>query len=438
MRSTMLQVLKQMSHVIKNNKIKHMKKLILLAVALLFVSNSFAQKKEMKAAVKAIKNANFTEAKQALKSLEPMLSNLDEKLSSQYYYLNAVSLYAKGKGASNEISEALKSLENVKNGYQSETSLLKNDIFNHLLSQGNKAYEANDYGEASTNFEAAYNIKKTDTLFLYYAAATAVSVPDYDRALTLYHKLKDLGYTGIKNEYFATNVETGEEEVLDKMTRDLYVKGKSYNKPGKRLTASKKPEIVKNIALIYINNGDNDKALAAMKEARAESPNDVNLILSEANVHFKMGHTMEFKNLLQKATEIDPSNAELQYNLGVIAAESGESDEAEAYYNKAIEIEPNYVNAYINLSALILSKEKSIITEMNGLGTSKSDDKRYDELRQKRQDLYKKAIPYLTKALEFDPNNSSAGKTLMNIYSILGETDKYKALKLKFEAAEEK
>ena len=83
------------------------------------------------------------------------------------------------------------------------------------------------------------------------------------------------------------------------------------------------------------------------------------------------------------------------------------------------------------MSALVLGKEEAIIKEMNGLGTSKADDKRYDELRAKRQDLYKEATPYLTKAIEIDPNNINASKTLMNIYSILGETEKYKSLKEK-------
>ena len=37
-------------------------------------------------------------------------------------------------------------------------------------------------------------------------------------------------------------------------------------------TKSKFPEIIKNIALIYVQNGDNEKALQAMAVARAEAP----------------------------------------------------------------------------------------------------------------------------------------------------------------------
>ena len=218
--------------------------------------------------------------------------------------------------------------------------------------------------------------------------------------------------------------------------RDISVKTKTHTQPFEKLTDSKKPEIVKNIALIYVSQGNNEKALEAMKDARAESPDDVNLLLSEANVYFKMGNTEKFSELLQEATKMDPKNAELQYNLGVISADSGKTDEAKAYYEKAIELDPEYINAYINLSALVLSKEEAIIEEMNGLGTSAADDKRYEELREQRQGIYREAIPTLAKALEIDPESISAAKTLMNIYSILGETDKYKELKEMVDALE--
>lgn len=413
-----------------------MKKQIIIALAFSISAFSFAQKKELKSAEKAIKGNNYAEAKAALKQAEGLMSAMDEKTKAKYYYLNGQALYANGKASIADIDLSLESLSKVEGTYASEITELKQTMVNGLLTTGNKAYEDKDFSMASKYFEKSYRLSEKDTLFLYYAAATAINVKEYDRALELYEELKNLGYTGIQKQYFATNIETGEEELLEKSTRDLYVKAKSHTKPGERLTESKKPEIVKNVALIYISNGDNEKALAAMKEAREESPDDINLILSEANVHFKMGNTEEFKALLEKATQMDPTNPELQYNLGVVAAESNQIDEAKAYYDKAIELDPTYINAYINISALVLGKEKPIIEEMNGLGTSKADDKRYDELREKRQNLYQEAIPYLEKALGIDSENINAAKTLMNIYSILGETEKYKTLKEKVEFLE--
>lgn len=413
-----------------------MKKQIIIALALSISAFSFAQKKELKTVEKAIKSEKFAEAKAALTQAESLMSAMDDNLKDKYYYLKGQALYAAGKGSDADMDAALESFNKVKSGYKSEIAQLKTDMANALLKTGNDAYGEKDYSKASKYFEKSYRITKTDTLFLYYAAATAINVKEYDRALALYEELRDVGYTGIETQYYATNKETEEEEVLDKSTRDLYVKAKSHIKPGMRKTDSKKPEIVKNIALIYVSNGDNEKALAAMKDARSESPDDINLILSEANVHYKMGNTEEFKSLLQKATEMDPTNPELQYNLGVISAESEHPEEAKMHYQKVIELDPDYINAYINLSALVLGREQPLIEEMNGLGSSKADNKRYDELREERQNIYKEAVPYLSKALEIDSKNLSAAKTLMNIYSILGETDKYNDLKANVEAIE--
>lgn len=411
-----------------------MRKQIILAVAVSVSALSFAQKKELKEAEKAIKDNNFAEAKTALSQVEPMLSSMDDKSKSKYYYLNSVALFAKGKSNKAEVDAALESMEKITDGYGAEVSELKTEMINSFLKKGNNAYEKQNFKGASNNFETVYNLSQKDTIYLYYAAATAVSVPDYDRALRLYNKLKKLGYTGIGTQYYATNKETGEEEILEKGTRDLYVKAGSHIKPGERKTESKKPEIVKNIALIYVSNGDNEKAIAAMKDARAESPDDINLLMTEANVHFKMGNTEEFKKLLEKATKMDPNNPELQYNLGVISAESGDNEAAKNYYKKAIELDPAYTNAYINTAALIINSQQDIIAEMNNLGTSAADDKKYEELKLKKEELLKEAIPYLSKALELNDKNADAAKTLMEIYSILGQTDDYKKMKAKYES----
>lgn len=411
-----------------------MKKQIIIAIAISISAFSFAQKKELKAVEKAIKGNNYAEAKSALKQAESLMSAMDEKMKAQYYYLNAQALYAGGAGSMTDIDAAIESLGKVEGAYVAERNELKQTMVNTILTKGNDLYEKQDFSTSSKYFEKAYRLSKKDTTFLYYAAVTAVNVQEYDRALTLYEELKKVGYTGIEKQFYATNKETGEEEVLDKTTRDLYVKSGTHINPGERVTESKKPEIVKNVALIYITNGDNEKAIEAIKDAKAENPDDVNLILTEANIYYKMGNNEEFKKLLEKATEKDPNNAELQYNLGVLAAESGDAESAKKYYGKTMELNPSYVNAYINMAAVVLEKEKSIIEEMNNLGTSSADNKKYDELVEVRKGIYKEAVPYLEQALGLDSKNVSAASTLMNIYSILGDTAKYKEMKDKIDS----
>jgi tetratricopeptide (TPR) repeat protein len=395
---------------------------------------SFAQKKELKAVEKAIKDNNFAEAKSLLGQVEPMLPSMDDKLKSEYYYLNAQALYANGSANNDDVTKALKSIGLVQDDYAEESEELKMMMIQSFVKKGNDAYESKDYSMSSKNFENAYRVSPQDTIYLYYAAATATAVQEYDRALVLYEELEELDYTGIETEFIAVNKETSEVEVFqNKNIRDISVKGGDYIKPSQRLTESKKGEIVKNVALIYINKGDNVKALEAMAKAREENPDDLNLLISEANLYYKLGDNEKFKELLQVATERDPNNPELQFNLGVLSQDSGDLESAKKYYDRAIELDPTDVNSKINMAAMLLSEEKGIIDEMNSLGSSSADNKRYDELKKQRADIYESAIPYLEAVLEVDPTNIDAAKTLMNIYSATGD-DKFKAMKATVES----
>jgi tetratricopeptide (TPR) repeat protein len=412
-----------------------MNKQFIVALAIMISAFSFAQKKELKSAEKAIKSNNFAEAKTFLGQVEPMLSSMDEDQKAEYYFLNAEALYANGSASNDDITKALKSLSLIKGDLQDETEALKVTMVQSFVKKANEAYESKDYSISSKNFENAYRISAQDTLYLYYAAVTATGVQEFDRALVLLEELDELGYTGIEIEYYAIDKETSEIEIFNsKSIRDLSVKGGTHIKPGQRNTESKQAEIVKDIALIYSSQGQNEKALAAMAKARAANPDDLNLLINEANLNFQLGNKEKFKELLKEATQKDPNNPELQFNLGVMSQESGDFDSAKKYYDKAIELDPTYTNAEINMAAMILDQEKVLIEEMNGLGSSPADNKRYDELKLQRGEIYKSAIPYLESVMKVDPTNVDAAKTLMNIYSATGETAKFKEMKATVES----
>jgi hypothetical protein len=71
---------------------------------------------------------------------------------------------------------------------------------------------------------------------------------------------------------------------------------------------------------------------------------------------------------------------------------------------------------------------------MNALGTSAADNKKYDAFKDQRTQLYKDATPFLETTLRIRPKNIEAATTLMNIYSSLGETAKFKEMKAKVES----
>lgn len=419
-----------------------MKKHVILALALLVTSISFSQKDELKDAEKAIKNGNYADAKTAVKSAESMIGSADDKMKAKFYFLKGQALYANGNASNEDMNMAIESFDKVvemekkdgKENYTPEVMQAKQSMLNTFLTKANKALEDKDYTGSSMGFEKAFRMSPKDTIYLYYAASTAVNAQDYKASLQYYEELKDLGFTGIEMEYSAIDKATGEAEIFsNKSLRDISVKAGTHMTAKDQKTGSKTGEIVKNIALIYVNNGENEKAIAAMKEAREANPDDLSLLLSEANVQLKMGNREEFKKLIEMATEKDPDNAELQYNLGVVAAEAGDEENAKKYYEKALSLDPEYADVHNNMAVLILSKEAAIIEKMNGLGTSSADNKKYDDLKAQRMQLYKDAVPYLETTLKLRPKNVEAAKTLMNIYSSIGETAKFKEMQAKIE-----
>ena len=420
-----------------------MKKQTIVALALLVGSFSFAQKNELKDAEKALKKSNYAEAKSAINSAEPLIGSADDKTKAQFYFLKGQAYYANGTGSSADMDTAIQSLDMVektegKNGkYSKNVQEIKQGMLTSFLTKANEALESKNYTASSAGFEKAYRMSTKDTLYLYYAAATAVNGEDYPVALKYYEELKNLGYNGVETEYVAINKTTNEEESFpSKSLMDISVRAGTHIKPEAKKSASKKGEIVRNVALIYMNQGDNEKAVAAMKDARKANPDDATLIISEANMQLKMGNREEFKSLIQEALVKDPNNPELLFNLGIVAAEAGETQAAKGYYEKAIELKPDYTDVYNNMAVLILSQEQDIIEKMNALGSSAADNKKYDELKAERTKLYTDAIPYLETTLKLRPTDLQAAKTLVNIYSAIGETAKYKEMKAKVEALE--
>jgi tetratricopeptide (TPR) repeat protein len=274
---------------------------------------------------------------------------------------------------------------------------------------------------------------------LYYAASTYVNAKDYDTALKCYSELKTLNFSGKGTTYLAVNKLTNEEDVyLSARERDLAVKLGTHEKPKTENIPSKRGEIYKNIALILVDQGKIDEAKKAISDARKANPEDNTLLYTEANLYLGAKDYDTYKKIVAEALEKNPNDADLVFNLGVLSVNAKNFADGEKYYKRVLEINPKYTNAYINLAALKLENEKPIIDEMNKLGTSAKDMKRYEVLKVQREDLFKSCIPYLTKAVELDPTNIDVAKTLMNVYSAVEMTAEYKDLKAKVKLLEGK
>lgn len=418
-------------------------KYVLLASALLISVATFAQKDQIKAAEKALKGGKSQEAVTILMEAESLITNATDAEKAQFFFVkgNALLDFAnKNVDTDTNLSLAAKAYQDLigverasgKSKFSTQAAASITDIKFKLINGAIADSKIDKHSDSAKKLYDAYLLDKKDTINLYYAASTYVNAKEYDKALELYDNLKTLNYSGKGTSYFAVNKLTSQEDFFNTLQeRDKMVKLGTHEKPRTEVAPSKRGEIYKNMALILVEKGKTEEAKKAIAEARMANPEDTSLTLTEANLYLETKDFEMYKKLIAEVLQKNPNDADLIFNLGVISATAKNVADAEKYYKKVIEINPKYINAYINLAAMKLENEKVIIDEMNKLGTSAKDMKRYDELKKKREELFKATIPYLEKAVELDPKNVDVSKTLLGVYSALEMTAEYKALKAK-------
>jgi tetratricopeptide (TPR) repeat protein len=434
-------------------KIKH----IVWASALLVSVSSFAQKDELKALKKIyardVPSADdIAEYRANLTKLETLATEEGDKVYTTFYkcMFPIVQIASYGPTVTPvQIAAAYspKSIMDLASGlnatleYEKKTGKkiytddinetimsFKPDVVNVAIALGN----AKKFKEAGDVLYAVYLLDKKDTDKLFYAASYAVNGSDYDKALIYYNELKAINYTGEGTVYWAVNKATQKEETFPSAAeRTILIKSGTHEKPRDEKLESKKGEIYKNIALILVQQGKIEEAKMAVQDARKASPEDNTLILTELDLYLRLKDYTTYTKLVNEALEKNPMNIDLIFNLGVISADGGKLDEAEKYYRRALEIDPNYFNANLNLAELKLRGDEKWVNEINKLGTSEKDNKRYEVLKGEREKNFKAILPYLEKAVQIQPDNDAAKKTLLSVYNALEMTAEYKALKAK-------
>jgi tetratricopeptide (TPR) repeat protein len=418
-------------------------KYVILASALLISVATFAQKDQIKAAEKALKGGNSQEAVNILQAAESASATAPDAEKAQFFFVKGnayLDLANKKVDTDKNLSLAAKAYQDLisvektsgKMKFSTQAAASVTEIKFKLINAAIADSKIDKHADSAKKLYDAYLLDKKDTLNLYYAASTFVNAKNYDEALKMYEELKNLNYSGKGTSYLAVNKLSGEEDLFTTaQERDRMVKLGTHEKPRTEVLPSKRGEIYKNMALILVEKGKTEEAKKAIAAARVANPEDTSLILTEANLYLETKDFETYKKLIAEVLQKNPNDADLIFNLGVISANAKNQVEAEKYYKKVIEINPKYINAYINLAALKLENEKQIIDEMNKLGTSPKDMKRYEVLKKQREDLFRSTVPFLQKAVELDPKNTDIVKTLLNVYSALEMTAEYKALKAK-------
>jgi tetratricopeptide (TPR) repeat protein len=278
--------------------------------------------------------------------------------------------------------------------------------------KGLKMYYAKNYAEAVKSFDkvlilGAWPKVESDSfkvgLVTYYAGLIALEGKDYKAAEKYYTKCIENNweagapYSGLASVYKETKDSKKELEILEK----------GYNKyPGSK-------ELMIGFINYYLFSGQSEKALEKLELAIKDDPSNFTFVFAKATLYENMSKDSTDKYTKEQKAEL----------LGKAVEE----------YKKAIVIKPDYFDANFNLGALFYNEAVNKIKIADGYDPRKQQ-KEFDLKMTEADEDLKKALPYIEKAYQINPNEGSVIQTLATIFRRLKQYDKAKEMQAKYES----
>ncbi len=396
-----------------------MKKYIIIAGCLMAATSVFAQKRELRKIESAVESGNLDEAQEIFATINE--AEVEEKYKAQYLFYKSASVSGvidKKKTTYEEIKEAEGYLMDAeKMGYKDENfvPIVKRAITSRKIEIANDKLVAGNTEEGLQIIDDIYKSDTSNKDMLFSSAQISYQMQDYDAAIEKYQELFDLGYTGQKTNYYATNISTGKEEAfLKRKIMDVSVSQvKSHSSPREEVTPSNMGVLVNNLVWLYKEDGQMNKAKFTFDSALERFPDDESIQMAKPEIYNNLGMMDEYKASVEKmnSSVTDP----LVYdNLANAAFKAKNYEQAIQYYESSLELEQDNFASQVNLANCYL--------EMGNM-----ENVTYDEQKER----YLQAIDHLEKGHEIKPDDAGVMNTLISLYEVYEMTDKIDAIKAK-------
>jgi tetratricopeptide (TPR) repeat protein len=381
-----------------------MNKLSKIFALLIFVGfNSYAQKAELQSAMNYVKWNDLEKAKTSIDNCTANESTMG--MAKTWYWSGFIyqaiadskdeKLAALKPGA---LEQALKSykkaleLDAKSNDYTQEiTDKMRNIAYNYM-EQGITNFQEKKYEDALKNFEIGIAVKKdffnqTDTNGINNCALSAYKSGQYTKAALYYNQVISLN-AGDARTFMA-------------------------------LSSS------------YLNQNDTTSALKALGQGISKYPQDKDLASRQFNLYLISGKASEAYTEAEKSIQLDPTNANLYLNKGILAEQLNKPAEAEASYKKAIELNPGLFDAQYNMGTFYYNQG----VEMNRKANDIKDNAKYEAAKKQADEKFKVALPYLEKAFELNRKDTGVLQSLKVLYSRAGNQEKVNMINKAIEEA---
>jgi tetratricopeptide (TPR) repeat protein len=319
----------------------------------------------------------YTEQKETVNNKEYTVHVFDNK---KVYFENAVIMfwdilkyetsdparksyeaYSKAKSLDTEGKNAKKLKEN----FTLLAALTKADAFNK--------FNLNKYADAveffALSIDCSSEAGEIDTLSIYYAGVLSIEAKNYALAEKYLRKAVEIGYIEKGDTYFYLSEATKELGKVEE-TRELLEKGFGENPENQQLI----------IALInnYMSSGKDPKDIIPLiTKAQEKEKENVNLYNVEGDLRERLDDIEGAIKCYDKAMKINPSDFFSYYKRGLL---------------------------HFNIGA-----------KYSEQAVSEKDNKEYERLLTLADEELKKALPFLEKAFELNPNEISTIQALKQI-----------------------
>jgi tetratricopeptide (TPR) repeat protein len=251
--------------------------------------------------------------------------------------------------------------------------------------QSQKFEKSSDYFEKVLNLEATplFKTDKTlDTAIMYNTGLASMNAKQFDKAI----------------KYFKMTAEHG------------YNPGSSYSQ----------------IISAYQQKGDTATSVAIMKEAFNKYPEDQSILVQLINYYITTGKSGDAIIYLDKAIAKEKDNPSFYLAKGIALDKMGKQDEAIAEYEQAIKVKSDYADAYYNIGVIYFNHGVKQFDVANSVPTN--EQAKFESEKKKSDDEFAKAVPYLEKAVEYNPKDTYIKDQLKNLYYRLKMMDKFEKM----------
>jgi tetratricopeptide (TPR) repeat protein len=183
----------------------------------------------------------------------------------------------------------------------------------------------------------------------------------------------------------------------------------------------KRYEVLQLLTEQYKNMSATENVEKTLAEGLALFPRDEYFLINLIGIYINTDRNKKALDYIQAAIQSDPNNPQY-YDVAGRIYESGFKDyeKAEENYKKSIELDGENWEVLFNLGRVYFNSGVALLEEIDNI----SDAKKYNEEREKVNDLFRKALPFLEKALKLNSDANECKIALRSIYYNLNMEDK--------------